>query len=102
MIDVGQLVQHEIADHFACYLCAPRALNSIFDVISNTLHALAADRSFDRDEADTCEQLLEVERLAVAVPFGDEQAGHNMLTGCEALLTVQALPAAAARLSPFA
>ena len=102
LIDVGQLVQHEIADHFAGDFCAAQALNSILDELDDTLHALTADGPFDRGDTDAGEQLLGVERFAVAVPFGNEQAGRDMLIGSEALLAIHAFTATADRLSSIA
>jgi len=98
LIDIGQLIEHEIADHFACDLGAPQALNLVLDVVGNALHALAADGPFDRGDADAGKQFLRIEGFAVAVPFGDEQGGRNMLIGSEALLAIQAFTAAADRL----
>ena len=102
LIDIRQLIQHQIADHFARDLCPSQALNSVFDEVGNALHALAADRAFDRGDADAGEQLLSVERLPMAIPFGDEQTGRNMLIGREALLAIQALATTADGLSSIA
>src|SRR5215469_3522648 len=91
LIEAGERLHHEAADHLARYLAFARAFELTHHRVDDALDALSLDRALAQRHIDRARELVAVESLALAVFLDDgELAQLHALEGREACRAIGA------------
>ena len=88
LIELGQLVEHEISDLFALNFSATLGKERFLNLNCHALDSVAADGALDGCDLNAGQEFLPVKGLSSSVTLNDQQVGGNMLIGCKSLSTV--------------